>query len=80
MPDQSPKQRELSRYVALGQVGLEMVSPIVAGVLLDRWLGWTPWLTVIGAVFGFGGGMVHLLSILNNGSCKGSDGSGREYP
>ena len=36
MPDQQPDMRQWGRYVELGQVGLEMVSPIVVGVLLDR--------------------------------------------
>ena len=73
-----PDRRDLARYVALGQVGLEMVSPIVIGLLLDRWLGWIPWLTVAGAVIGFGGGMAHLLAILNGGGQDKTQGPGRE--
>ena len=73
-----PDRRELGRYFALAQVGLEMVAPIVVGLLLDRWLGWMPWLTVLGAVVGFGGGMIHLLTILNESGRNGPDGSGRE--
>ena len=76
MPDQQPNRRDLLRYLALGQVGMEMVSPVVVGLLLDRWLGWTPWLTVAGAVVGFGGGMAHLLGILKDDS----KGPGQESP
>ena len=75
-----PDRWELNRYVALGQVGLEMVSPIVIGVLLDRWLGWAPWLTVAGAVLGFGGGMAHLLASLNAGGKDKPPGPGPEQP
>ena len=66
MPDPKPDRPVLYRYVELGQVGMEMVVPIVGGILLDRWLDWTPWLTIVGAVFGLVGGMIHLLAILKN--------------
>jgi F0F1-type ATP synthase assembly protein I len=81
MPDQQPEARNWGRYAELGQVGMEMVSPIVVGILLDRYLGWTPWLTVVGAVVGFSGGMLHLLALLNRLGRRGDDnGSRREAP
>jgi F0F1-type ATP synthase assembly protein I len=49
----------------MAQVGIEMVVPIGLGVALDYWLGWTPWATIAGAVIGFVGGLVHLVSMLN---------------
>jgi F0F1-type ATP synthase assembly protein I len=43
---------------------MEMVVPIVVGLLMDRWLGTTPWLMVGGVVLGFVGGFAHLMAIL----------------
>jgi len=57
--------RDLGYYVALAQVGLEMVAPIGIGVILDYYLSWSPWATVGGAVFGFVGGMLHLIVMVN---------------
>jgi F0F1-type ATP synthase assembly protein I len=54
----------MGRYFALAQVGMEMVVPIVAGVLVDSYLGWTPWGVVVGTVVGFAGGLTHLLVML----------------
>lgn len=65
MSEDSPGPNKLSRYAELSQVGLEMVAPIGAGLLLDYWRGWGPWGAVIGAVLGLVGGMGHLVSILN---------------
>ncbi len=56
---QGPQQ--LGYYFALSQVGMEMVVPIGAGVLLDRWLDWQPWGVVGGAAFGFFVGIAHLV-------------------
>ena len=78
MSDQPPEGRHWGRYAELGQVGIEMVAPIVLGLLLDHYLGWTPWLTVVGAVAGFGGGMYRLLSLLQKwGRQDQSDGPSR---
>jgi F0F1-type ATP synthase assembly protein I len=61
-----PDRKELSRYLALGQVGLEMVAPIVLGLLLDWYVKWTaPWAAVGGAVLGLVGGFIHLVQMLN---------------
>jgi hypothetical protein len=56
--------QEFGWYVTLSQIGFEMVAPIFLGWGLDVWLGTQPWLTVAGAVFGFVGGMAHLLVML----------------
>ena len=41
------------RYVALGiTFGLGIVLFMGAGFFLDRWLGWTPWLTIAGTMVG----------------------------
>jgi F0F1-type ATP synthase assembly protein I len=61
MTQPPPNSREMGYYFALAQIGLEMVAPIGLGLLLDYWLGWMPWATVICTVLGFVGGMIHLV-------------------
>jgi F0F1-type ATP synthase assembly protein I len=61
---ESGDRKELGRYLALGQVGLEMVVPVVLGLLLDAYLGWGPWGVIGGAILGLGGGLIHLLHLL----------------
>jgi F0F1-type ATP synthase assembly protein I len=58
-------RKELARYLALSQVGLEIVVPPVLGLLVDHWLKCFPWGVVIGAVLGFSGGLVHLVKLSN---------------
>lgn len=49
-------QREVGdgyRYVALGiTFGLGICLFMGAGYFLDGWLGWTPWLTILGTLVG----------------------------
>jgi len=61
MADEGPDPRQLGRYLALSQVGLEMVAPIGLGIWLDSVLNWTPWLTVAGVVLGLTMGFYHLV-------------------
>ncbi len=77
---QMPDRKELARYMALSQVGLEMVTPIVVGLLLDRYLGWTPppWGLIVGAILGLFGGLVHLLLLVNKMDSQDSSPSDRE--
>jgi hypothetical protein len=56
--------RDMRRYFAFSQVGLEMVVPIVAGVLLDLWLHWMPWGVLTGVVLGLTVGFVHLIYLV----------------
>ena len=58
-------RKELSRFLALGQVGLEMVAPVILGLVLDHYLGWSPWGVVAGAGLGLFGGLFHLARVLN---------------
>ncbi len=62
---QDPKPRELSFYYSLAQIGIEMAAPIAVGAYLDDWLGVSPWITAVMAVFGFAGGLVHMIVLLN---------------
>ncbi len=70
-------RKELGRYFALSQIGLEMVVPIIAGLLVDYYLGWTPWATIAGAVLGLCGGLVHLVHLLNKMDAKDSERESR---
>lgn len=65
MVPELPDRKELGLYLALAQVGFEMVSPIGVGILLDVYLGWSPWGVIGGAVLGLCGGMAHLISLTN---------------
>ena len=56
---------DLSRYMQISQVGLEMVGPICLGLALDHYLDWWPWGTVAGAVLGLAGGLFHLVRLAN---------------
>ncbi len=57
--------RDVRRYMALSQIGLEMVAPIVLGLVLDHYLGWSPWGVIVGVVVGLTGAFVHLVSVLS---------------
>lgn len=65
MSDNPLETRKLGYLFALGQVGMEMVVPLVGGLFADHYFGTSPWLTVIGAVAGFAAGITHLLMLLN---------------
>lgn len=65
MPINQPDPRELGHYYALAQVGLEMVVPVVAGLLLEGYFEWRPWGVVVGAVLGLVVGLTHLVALLN---------------
>jgi F0F1-type ATP synthase assembly protein I len=62
MPDDRPSDaRELGIYVTLAQVGLEMVAPLIVGLVIDYYAAWGPWATVSGTILGFVGGMAHIV-------------------
>ena len=74
MPDKTPQDpRELARSLAIAQVGTEMVSPLVIGVVVDYLLDTTPWAILAGIILGFVGGMAHLIILANkqNSELKG---------
>ncbi len=60
-----PNPRDVGKYMALAQVGIEMVVPIVVGLVLDSYLNWTPWGVIVGAAVGLVGGLWHLVVMLN---------------
>jgi F0F1-type ATP synthase assembly protein I len=73
-----PDRNEIGRYVALSQIGMEMVAPIVAGLVFDHYLGSRPWGLVGGAVLGLAGGLIHLVHLLNKMDSKDSSRSDQE--
>lgn len=76
MPESPPDFKELGYYFSLAQVGLEMVTPLGMGAVLDYWLDSAPWATVVGAVFGFTGGLVHLIVLANRNNSGSSKPKG----
>jgi len=58
-------RKELARYMAISQVGLEMVVPAAVGVYLDSVFNWSPWGVIVGAVLGLTGGLYHLVYLAN---------------
>jgi len=66
MPDeQTPDSRELGLNLTLAQVGFEIVSPLIAGLLIDYFVGTMPWCTLGGIVVGFVGGVTHIVLLSN---------------
>ncbi len=55
--------RDWSIYARYSQLGLEMVSPIVLGLLIDYGLDTMPWGTIVGAVLGLVVGFMRLLHL-----------------
>ena len=62
-----PKNTVLGKvlaYSSIGiQIGLTVGLGIIAGVYLDRWLGTSPWLTILGLVVGVISGFMRLYQI-----------------
>lgn len=73
-----PDRKEMGRYVALSQIGLEMVAPILVGLVVDHYLGSAPWALVVGAILGLCGGFLHLVHLLNKMDEKDSSRSDQE--
>lgn len=64
MSDQKIASDELKYYYMLAATGVEMVIPLVLGLLLDRWWNCFPWLTITGAVIGPLGAVFHMLRLV----------------
>jgi F0F1-type ATP synthase assembly protein I len=61
MADFRPDPAEFGRLIAMAQVGLEMVSVIVLGLVIDHYAGTGPWGLILGAMLGLAGGLAHLI-------------------
>jgi F0F1-type ATP synthase assembly protein I len=80
MPQRPLDPRELGRYFALAQVGLEMVAPVAVGAVLDHYLNWQPWGLVVGAVLGLITGIYHLVAISNQQNRRDRKDPPRQEP
>jgi ATP synthase protein I len=49
-------------------IGLEFALPPLLGSWADRWCRTGPWLMIVGAVLGFGVGMMHVLQLARQNS------------
>jgi F0F1-type ATP synthase assembly protein I len=76
MVQSSFDSKEFSRYATYSQIGLEMVGPIILGLIVDHYAGTRPWGVVIGAFLGFFGGIFHLVQLLNKQNRPPSSGPG----
>jgi ATP synthase protein I len=72
---------EQNAWRALGElsaVGLALVLATVIGLAggyyLDRWLGTSPWLTMVGLGFGIAAGFVNLIRSVNRAGKRIDDG------
>ena len=63
-------RKDLGKALALSQIGMEMVVPIILGLVIDYYLGWLPWATVVGAVLGLVGGLAHLVQLTKKDTKK----------
>jgi ATP synthase protein I len=72
---------EQNAWRALGElsaVGIALVLATVIGLAggyyLDRWLGTSPWLTLIGLLFGIAAGFVNLIRSVKRAGTSVDDG------
>jgi len=59
--DRPPDARQMGLYLALAQVGLEMVAPMFLGLVIDNYAGTLPWFMIAGIILGFVGGIYHIV-------------------
>ena len=57
------KTNTIGLYYALATCGIEMVAPMIGGILVDKWLNTSPIFTVIAVIVGFVGGITHMVLI-----------------
>jgi F0F1-type ATP synthase assembly protein I len=58
-------QKDFGRYLAMGQVGMEMAAPIALGAVIDSYFHCSPWGVSVGAAIGFIGGFAQLVRMAN---------------
>jgi len=72
-----PDPREFGKYFAFAQVGLEMVAPIVLGMVIDNYFDTGPWGVTFGTILGLIGGVWHLVVLANRFDKSDSSGPRR---
>lgn len=62
----------------VAQIGMTLVVATVIGLAggyyADRWLGTTPWLTLVGLGFGIAAGFVNIVRVVKALEREGTDG------
>lgn len=70
MPEKKFTDSAFGPYVIYGAAGIQLAISVIAGLAfgsyLDKRLGSLPWLTAIGVILGFVGGLVNLVRILGS--------------
>jgi F0F1-type ATP synthase assembly protein I len=69
-----PDPREVGKYLAFPQVGMEMVAPIAAGWAVDYYLETGPWGVAVGAILGLVSGLWHLIILAKKFEDKDAPG------
>jgi ATP synthase protein I len=68
MPDKDEQNVNRKSGALIGAVmalSSSIVSCLIVGWLLDRWLGTTPWLIVVGIIVGSVAGFMHLIRVMS---------------
>ena len=68
MPDKDDQNVVRKSGALIGAVmalSSSIVSCLIVGWLLDRWLGTTPWLIVVGIIVGSVAGFMHLIRVMS---------------
>ena len=61
-----PRRSRMAYYGELSQVGFEMATPIAVGAVIDHWRDVnSPIFSIVGAVIGLVGGLIHLVRLAN---------------
>ena len=68
MPDKDEQKVNRNSGALIGAVmalSSSIVSCLIVGWLLDRWLGTSPWLIVVGIIVGSVAGFMHLIRVMS---------------
>lgn len=68
-PNGNNKNELFLNYGLYGIAGAQLAVSVVAGLLLgnyiDKKIGTSPWITMVGLILGFVGGLYNLIKIMN---------------
>lgn len=62
--DQNVNRKSGALIGAVMALSSSIVSCLIVGWLLDRWLGTSPWLIVVGIIVGSVAGFMHLIRVM----------------
>jgi len=63
--EQNVNRKSSALIGAVMALSSSIVSCLIVGWLLDRWLGTTPWLIVAGIIIGSVAGFMHLIRVMS---------------